>query len=205
MPSTHADQTGHSFDRLAGTDGHSTGERSQRLVALQAGATLEEALALFDECPPVPLAAMAGSWRGVGVPTGNPFDGLLEAFGWRGKWFLGPDNVHPLVFETRGGSVFSVNPALMPMGLAARAGRLVRSRPGQILGRAVIGLARTRRPAARLRMMAYRGVVTATMSYDALPINDHFRRIAEDTVIGIMDFRQVPQPFVFALRRTRVP
>lgn len=158
-------------------------------------------MAFFDACPPVSVSDMTGPWRGTGVPTGNPLDGLLEAFGWWGKRFLNADDVHPLVFESRGGSTFSVNPALMPMGLAARAGRLVRSQPGRVLGRAVIGLARTRRPAARLRMMEYRGVVTATMSYDALPINDHFRRVDEDTVIGIMDFRQIPEPFVFALRR----
>jgi Domain of unknown function (DUF4334) len=35
------------------------------------------------------------------------------------------------------------------------------------------------------------GVVTATMSYDALPINDHFRRVDADTVIGVMDVRSI--------------
>lgn len=180
-------------------------ERAERLDALLHSGDRADALALFDACPAVSVGEMTGSWRGVGVPTGNPFDGLLEAFGWRGKRFTGPDEVHPLVFENTTGAVFSVNPALMPMGFAARAGRLVRSGPGRFLGRAAIGLARTRRPAARLRMMEYRGVVTATMSYDALPINDHFRRIDDDTVLGVMDFRQVHEPFVFALRRDLTP
>lgn len=173
----------------------------ERLVELQQGASLEEALEFFDACEPVALDEMTGSWHGVGVPTDNPFDGLLEAFGWRGKEFLDADNVHPLVFQLGTGGRFSVNPARMPMKLAVRAGAFVRSAPGRLMGRAMIRAMRTHQPAARLRMMEYRGVVSATMSYDALPINDHFRRVDDNTVIGIMDYREVPAPFVFALRR----
>ena len=61
----------------------------------------------------------------------------------------------------------------------------------------------TKRPAARLRMVEYRGVVTGTMIYDALPINDHFRAVDEDTLLGAMDFRGMESPFMFVLRRER--
>jgi hypothetical protein len=54
---------------------------------------------------------------------------------------------------------------------------------------------------ARLRMMEYRHQVTATMIYDQLPINDSFRKIDDNTVFGAMDFKGVPQPFFFVLRR----
>jgi hypothetical protein len=49
--------------------------------------------------------------------------------------------------------------------------------------------------------MEYRHQVTATMIYDQLPINDSFRKIDDDTVVGVMDFKDVPQPFFFVLRR----
>ena len=50
-------------------------------------------------------------------------------------------------------------------------------------------------------MMEYRGKVTATMVYDYLPINDSFRKIDENTVLGIMDYKIYPQPFFFILER----
>ena len=62
-------------------------------------------------------------------------------------------------------------------------------------------LVSTRQPKARLRLTEYRGVVTATMSYDALPINDVFRKIDDDTLVGAMDARGLEAPFLFVLRR----
>jgi hypothetical protein len=44
-------------------------------------------------------------------------------------------------------------------------------------------------------------VVTATMSYDALPINDVFRKVDNDTVLGAMDLRGLQMPLMFVLRR----
>ena len=54
---------------------------------------------------------------------------------------------------------------------------------------------------ARLRMMEYRGKVSATMIYDYLPINDIFRQVDENTVLGLMDFKGMSQPFFFVLER----
>jgi hypothetical protein len=33
------------------------------------------------------------------------------------------------------------------------------------------------------------------MIYDALPINDVFRKVEDGTVLGAMDFRLIRQPF----------
>ena len=63
----------------------------------------------------------------------------------------------------------------------------------------------TDQPKARLRMTAYRGVVSATMIYDSLPINDIFRKVDDDTVLGVMDVRFTPHPFIFILRREVEP
>ncbi|MEL6382734.1 MAG: DUF4334 domain-containing protein, partial [Cyanobacteria bacterium J06626_18] len=45
--------------------------------------------------------------------------------------------------------------------------------------------------------------VSATMVYDYLPINDTFRKIDDNTVLGIMDLKNSPQPFFFTLKRTK--
>jgi hypothetical protein len=58
---------------------------AQRLHQLESGTTTEAALAFFDSLPPVEVATMMGSWRGKGVETGHPMDGLLERFGWHGN------------------------------------------------------------------------------------------------------------------------
>jgi hypothetical protein len=173
---------------------------ADRLRVLEKGASSEEALAFFDGCGLVRMEEMLGCWKGSGLPTGHPFDGLLEAFAWHGKRFQSPDETHPLVFKGITG-LYNVNPALLPVSLAVRFNRLVRTHPMRVIGRRLVGMARTSKPRARLRMMEYRGVVTATMSYDGLPINDHFRRVDADTVIGVMDFRSIDRPFLFVLRR----
>jgi hypothetical protein len=49
--------------------------------------------------------------------------------------------------------------------------------------------------------MEHRGVMTAAMVYDDLPIIDVFREAAADTLLGLMDLRGLPQPFFFLLRR----
>lgn len=54
---------------------------------------------------------------------------------------------------------------------------------------------------ARLRSVGYRGVVTATMIYDRHPIFDHFHRVSEDTVLGVMDTKGDPELLFFCLRR----
>ena len=55
--------------------------------------------------------------------------------------------------------------------------------------------------AATLRMVEFRGVVTATMVYDRHPIFDHFRRVGDDTVLGVMARKGEEHPLVFTLTR----
>jgi Domain of unknown function (DUF4334)/GXWXG protein len=40
---------------------------------------------------------------------------------------------------------------------------------------------------ASLWMEEFRGEVTATMVYDGQPVHDHFKRVDDNTVLGIMD------------------
>jgi hypothetical protein len=174
-----------------------------RLEELEPAAPLGEIVAFYDSLPPVPLATMIGDWRGGEVATGHPFDGLLGPAGWHGKRFRSVDEVDPLIFRRRDGRLFAGNPALMPLPLLQRFPRLARHPLSAGLFRTAAPLLATARPRARLRMTEYRGAVSATMVYDALPINDVFRLVDEDVVLGAMDIRGFADPFFFTLRRER--
>ena len=178
---------------------------ADQLRVMSQGATETEAMAFFDSLPPVQLEEMVGSWRGTELPTGHRLGGVLGILGWKGKKFDDENSAHPLVFQTRTGREFEVNPRLVPLNLALRCGPLLRlHRVGRIV-RPFLELARTTRPRARLRMMEYRGTVSATMVYDALPVNDAFRRIDSDTLLGAMDMREPGPPFLFSLHRISNP
>jgi|AntRauMFilla1563_2_1112583.scaffolds.fasta_scaffold08494_2 hypothetical protein len=176
-------------------DAHTT------LARLERGATLDETLAYFDTLAPAALSDMVGAWRGTGIPTGGPFDGLLENVGWHGKRFDSVDDGHPLVFADGRQRLVSINPGRMPISLAARHGQHFLGPVTRIAFRMLRPVLVTRRPRARLRSVEYRGVVTAAMSYDQLPIIDVFRSVDADTLMGAMDMRGLKQPYLFVLRR----
>ncbi|MFD2093900.1 DUF4334 domain-containing protein [Blastococcus deserti] len=167
----------------------------------RAGVPAAEALAFFDGLPAVPADAMLGRWRGSELRTGSALDGLLEAYGWYGKEFLDTESVHPLLFRDSAGRPRPVAPALVPMGLLRARPDLVQRRPVVSAFAALRPALFTSRPKARLRAVEHRGVVTAAMVYDALPIIDVFRRIDGDRVLGLMDMRGLPDPFLFLLER----
>jgi hypothetical protein len=175
---------------------------AERLAALERGCTLDEALAFFDSLPPVTTEQLRGRFRGSEFPTGHPMEGLLEQFGWYGKEFVDEETVHPLLFRDASGKVFKVDPRKLPVELASRVPRV----GGSVARHAfsalepVIG---TSKPRARLRNVEYRGKVSATIIYDHLPIHDYFRRVDDDTILGVMDRRGVERPFFFVLRRDR--
>lgn len=161
--------------------------------------TLAEALARFDALPAVTTHEMHGQWRGSGVPTGHDMDGLLEAYAWYGKSFESDEAVHPLVFRNRAGQKYAIDPRRIPLALSPYHA-LTRNAVARALFTLATPLLRTRQPRARLRAMTYRGVTTAAMVYDHLPIIDCFRRIDAHSVLGLMDMRGAA-PFFFQLER----
>ena len=170
------------------------------MAALADVRDLAGALRLFDSLPAVTVEEMIGTWRGSEVPTGHPLDGMLAASGWWGKRFGGPEDVDPLVMSGGRRGHWNLNPALVPMSLLARHPGIGRVPGAGSALRALRPMLGTRRPAARLRMTEVRGVVTATMCYDALPVHDAFRRLDTSALLGLMDLRGAA-PYVFALRR----
>ncbi len=160
---------------------------------------------MFDASAPVSLEEMTGVWRGSGMPTGHPLDGLLERYGWYGKRFRDANHVDPLLFGSTGANARAVSPRLMPLGLI-RFRALAHAPFTPPLFKLVLPLMRTSRAAARLRMIEYRGVTTATMIYDDLPIHDVFRRLDAERVIGLMDKRgEEERPFFFVLSKDTPP
>jgi hypothetical protein len=168
--------------------------------SLPAPLTTEDALALFDRLKPVAPEEMLGPWHGESVPTGHPLDGLLEAWHWHGKRFDSLEDVHPLVFQAAGGQLLTLNPAWVPMAVL-RAPWVGRLAPLGGLSPWLAPLLATRASAARLRATLHRGQLTATMIYDALPIQDVFRRLDAHSLLGLMDAKGMEQPFFFRLRQ----
>ncbi|QSQ26423.1 DUF4334 domain-containing protein [Pyxidicoccus parkwayensis] len=150
----------------------------------------QDALVLFDSLPTVDLAFMRGTWKGSELRTGHALDGVLGATGWYGKQFLDEERVHPLLFFTVDRSaVFPVDPKKWPS--PSRQGAVGQYRAD----------VETDTYKARLRLTEFRGKVSATMVYDDRPILDVFRKVDDNTVLGAMDARGMPQPYFFVLRR----
>ncbi|MEA5568284.1 DUF4334 domain-containing protein [Anabaena sp. UHCC 0399] len=171
-----------------------------QLILKTGKTTTEKALELFDALEPVNLDFMLCRWQGSGLHTDHPMDGLLEISNWYGKEFIDSENVHPLLFLDNQGKIFQVapNPTLMNWVLKLPIPKNNSLKPLLV---SINSLLKTDKSQARLRMMEYRGTVSATMIYDYLPIHDSFRKVDENTVLGIMDYKMLPQPFFFVLKR----
>ncbi|MBU9673264.1 DUF4334 domain-containing protein [Planococcus sp. CP5-4] len=139
-----------------------------------------EVCRLFDALVPVDPHEMFGIWRGRELPSGHPLDGWLIKSGWYGKAFHSIEHVDPLLFNTPFGKPFPLHP--FPPGLIAN----------HLSGA---------RGAARLRKMEWRGKVSAVMIYDQLPIHDHFRKVNDDVLLGMMDWKGMKRPYFFLLAR----
>lgn len=162
--------------------------------------TTAEALSFYDSLEPVDLAFMTGRWQGKGISTNHPMDGILEMICWYGKEFIDSETVHPLLFQNIQGEIFRLkpDPTVMAFSLNFRINRYPWIAPGL---RWFTSFFKTEVSQARLRMMETRGVATATMIYDYLPINDSFKKIDDNSVFGLMDYKLIPQPFFFLLQR----
>ncbi len=174
-----------------------TSQKIQDLVSKKSMST-EEALELCDVLPIVDIDTIISRWRGTEISTHHPMDGLLETFGWYGKEFIDRDHVHPLIFSDNDGKPFTIDPQRLPFSIGQYFPRIKQARQAFL---AVRFLLQTRKTKARVRMIEYRGKVSASMIYDNLPIYDTFRLIDQDNLLGIMDFKSMKQPFFFKLHR----
>jgi hypothetical protein len=109
--------------------------------------------------------------------------------------------VHPLLFTDRSGQPRPVDPWLLPVGLLRDYAGFLQVWPLRTALISIRPLLYTSKPKARLREVTHRGVVTAAIVYDSLPVIDLFRRVSDDVRLGAMDMRGLPAPFLFVLRR----
>jgi hypothetical protein len=183
-----------------GSDRNMHTSESHQSILETAQATTEQALQWLDALEPVSLDFMLGRWQGSEIHTAHPMNGLLEVSNWYGKEFISPEQVHPLLFLDAQGKIIKVAPNPVAINSVLKLPMLKNAslRPLITLLNSVL---KTEKSQARLRMMEYRGKVSATMIYDYLPINDSFRKIDDDTVLGVMDFKDIPEPFFFVLKR----
>lgn len=162
--------------------------------------TTTEALELYDTLDVVNLDLMLGRWHGAEFPTHHRMDGILEAYGWYGKEFHSANEVDPLLFQ-HGNKLVKMNPERIPLSLLTANFELPKS---ALVGRCfslLIPKIQTQDFKARMRMTEFRGKVSATMIYNGLPINDVFRKIDDNTLLGLMDLIGMKQPFFFVLHR----
>ncbi|MCU1648744.1 MAG: hypothetical protein JWN03_9019 [Nocardia sp.] len=184
--------------------GESVSDAAARLAALRTdGCSSEQAWALFDALPTVRVEEITtGRWGGDELDTGHPWQGVLVESGWCGKQFDNADSVQPLLFAGPDGDVFPVDPRRVPLFLAGKVpiAALRPVRRSLALLRPVLS---TRSPRARLRNLEFRGKSSAAMIYDHLPIIDVFRKVDDDTLLGVMDMRGMRDPYFFVLFRNR--
>ncbi|SEO79500.1 GXWXG protein [Amphibacillus marinus] len=166
------------------------------------GATEQEAFAFFDQLEPIEVNAMFGLWRGKEIRTGHPLDGLLEGTGWFGKRFEDQEHVHPLVFARPDQTLYYLDPSFVPLELPIER---IPERYFSLGVKLLELVASTTKSKARLRLLDYRGKASASMVYDTKPIIDVFRKIDQDTLLGVMDMKQTKhkQAYFFSLERVR--
>lgn len=161
---------------------------------------MSDPLERFDAAAPAAVADVLGRWRGREVPSGHPLDGLLAAYRWWGKDLRSADDVDPLLFTDARGRVRALDPRRLPLPLAELPGFPRSAALGRVAALAHPLLA-TRRPRARLRRVEVRGVLSAAMVYDHLPVVDSFRLDPDGGLLGLMDRRGDRTPFLFRLDR----
>jgi len=164
--------------------------------------TTKEATELFDSLEPASVVEMLGQWRGEGIGTDHPMDGMLEASYWYGKNFKGPDAVYPLWHKSPIWGDCYVNPSRLPLKLTTHLP--FRNELGPFIFPLLVPFIRTNKPKARLREILFRGRYHAAMCYDTKPINDVFAHIDDKSIMGWMDFKGMDKPYFFKLYREQV-
>jgi Domain of unknown function (DUF4334)/GXWXG protein len=162
-----------------------------------------EGLAFFDRLEPLMPAEMIGLWQGCGVPSGHPLDGVLENLGWYGKRFHADRHADALLFSTGGRRLAAVDPAGIPLRFALRFSKLGRTKPARNLFFHLIKSLWAKGPVASLQSLPFRGKTSTAMVYDRQPITDHFRRLDDDRLLGVMIIDGDPRIYFFILERSQ--
>lgn len=157
--------------------------------------------AWFQSLEPVDPIEMIGLWRGAGIPSGHPLDGVLENLQWFGKRFHPDRRADPLLFQWLPGRLVAIDPRFAPIGLAIRLAPLGRTSLARNLFSHLHKAFRAKGTTAALEVRTSGQIASAAMIYDAQPIVDHFRRVADETLAGMMCVRDDERRFFFKLTK----
>ena len=171
---------------------------------LKGSITQEEAFVFYDSLETVGNDELWGLWKGTELITGHPFENLLTAASWYGKRFISPEEVYPLIFENSDGRLYAGNPFLIPITFPFDK---IPFKDKVVYGAMkVVGpIISTKKSSARLREIKYRDKVSSAMVYDSKGIIDVFRKIDNNTLMGIMDIKGMAteKSYFFVLDRVQ--
>jgi hypothetical protein len=163
----------------------------------------EDAFALFDSLQPVEPEAIHGLWRGRGLVTRHPLDGVLENLGWYGKRFHPDGRADALLFFWDEHRLIPVDPAGIPVRFALRFGGIGRRRIAKSLFSYLVKAMRAKATVAEVRNVRFRGVTSSGMAYDRQPIIDHFRKVNDNRLLGAMSIAGDERHYFFWLDRVK--
>ena len=164
----------------------------------------QTAVDAFRSLPAVEPHELVGLWRGLGIPTGHPLDGVLENLGWFGKRFRPDMCVDALLFRV-GQRLIAIDPARIPLRLALRFRNIGRMGAARHLFSCLQRGLRAKGPVALLKTMPFDGVASAAIVYDHQPIVDYFRRIDKQRIMGAMTISGDDRIYFFELERVDEP
>jgi hypothetical protein len=152
---------------------------------------------VFDNLNPVTIDMLIGTWKVDPSYGETPGGKMLIESGWWGARFVDAETVDPLLYpEPDGNGVFAADLRSVLAVLSTG------ERDIPAMRREV----ETSAPIGRLRMVEYRGVPTATLVYDQVPVLDYLRAIDSDTIVAAVEHRdRVNQPDYALLRRCPEP
>jgi hypothetical protein len=157
--------------------------------------------AWFQSLEPVKPVEMVGLWRGAGVPSGHPLDGVLENLRWFGKRFHPDMRADALLFQWHPARLVAIDPRFVPIGLAIKLAPFGRTALAQTTFSYFHKVFRARGTTAALEVRTFEHIASAAMVYNEQPIVDHFRRVDENTLAGMMCVRDDERRFFFKLTK----
>lgn len=171
------------------------------MMPLKSAKRQNEMTAWFSSLAPVQPIEMLGLWRGAGIPSDHPLDGVLENLGWFGKRFHADMRADALLFQWRWDRLVAIDPGIFPIRLAIKAAPFGRTRIARSCFSYLQKALRARGTTASLRLQTFDNFTTAAMIYDRQPIADYFRRTGDDEVAGMMCVDGDARRYFFELRR----
>jgi hypothetical protein len=161
----------------------------------------EECIAWFASLKPVLPEEMVGLWRGVGVASGHPLDGVLENLSWFGKRIHPDLKADALLFQWQPGRLVPLDPVFFPIRIALWLAPIARTFVARNLFSHLEKAFRAPGTTATLTLRMVDGAETTAMVYDKQPIADYFRRINDKELVGMMVVDGDDRRYFFQLRK----